>query len=132
MTEPLPEGTQGLVESALEDAAQTLFSVADVPLARTEEILSALRGPAVRSVLEVRVEQMVKHGHTAEHDAMLPIGWLPNEARQTILAATDVLCGIQERRDLKVGRRRLVKAAAMLLAAIDRLDAANPAERGGQ
>jgi hypothetical protein len=105
-----------------------LFSVADVPLARTDELLAALQGPAMRAVMEMRVEQIVRHGHTADNDAMLPIGWLPRDAQDTVQAARDLMIAGPERRDLGTARRRLVKAAAILLAAIDRLDGAIAAE----
>jgi hypothetical protein len=80
MTDPIPSGTRAIVDQAVEEAAQTLFSAADVPLARTDELLAAIQGPSLRAVLEFRVEQIVKHGYTAENDAMLPLLWLPRQA----------------------------------------------------
>jgi hypothetical protein len=127
MTE-LPPGMRAIVDAAVVEHAQSLFTAADVPLARTDELLAALQGPAMRAVMEMRVEQIVRHGHTAENDAMLPIGWLPRDAQDTVQAARDLMIAGPERRDLGTARRRLVKAAAILLAAIDRLDGAIAAE----
>jgi hypothetical protein len=120
MTDPMPEGTRAIVDDALDEAAQTLFSAADVPLARAGELLAAISGPAVKAVLEARIEQIVKHGHSVEADAGLTLKYLPHNARSMILDASDLLDG--QHRNLVVGRRRLAKAAAMLLAAIDRVD----------
>jgi hypothetical protein len=118
--EPMPEGNRALVEQAAEEAAQSLFSASDVPLARAEEILAAIQGAAVRSVLEARIEQIVKHGHTAQVDARQPLGMLPREAKDRLQMGCDCLGG--ERRNLPVARRRFARAAALLLAAIDQID----------
>jgi hypothetical protein len=119
--EPMPEGTRAIVDQAVDEAAQTLFSAADVPIARADELLKALQGPAVRAVLEARVEQIIKHGHTAEGDWMLPLGMLGKESRDRLAMAGDCLYG--DRRDLKIARRRAVVGVALGLAFIDRLDA---------
>jgi hypothetical protein len=71
-------------------------------------------------VLEARIEQIVKHGHTAESDARQPLGMLPREARDRLQMGCDCLHG--ERRNLPVARRRFARAAALLLAAIDQID----------
>lgn len=113
-------GTSPLVDQAINEAAQTLFSAVDVPLARSDEFLAAIQGPAVRAVLEARIEQIVKHGHTAEGDAWQPLGMLPREARDRLQMGCDCLHG--ERRNLPVARRRFARAAALLLAAIDQID----------
>lgn len=117
----MPPGTASIVQASLDEARQTLFSAADVPLASTEELLAAISGPALNAVLEARIEQIVKHGHTPAQDAAMPLKVLPHHARSMILDATDLMdpgC----RRNLTVARRRIAKAAAMLLAAIDRID----------
>jgi hypothetical protein len=88
MTE-LPPGTNAIVDAALEDVAQTLFTAADVPLMRSEELLAALQGPAMRSLMHMRIEQIVKHGHTAENDLMLPLMWLPKQAKDHAQIACD-------------------------------------------
>lgn len=116
----LPPGTHAIVDQAVEEAAQNLFAAADLPLARSGELLAALQGPAVRAVLEARIEQIVKHGHDATHDADLPIGWLPRHAREMMQMALDCLHPVKP--DLPVARRRVARAAALCLAAIDRID----------
>jgi hypothetical protein len=88
MTE-LPPGTNAIVDAALDDVAQTLFTAADVPLACSEELLAALQGPAMRSLMHMRIEQIVKHGHTAENDLMLPLMWLPKQAKDHAQIACD-------------------------------------------
>lgn len=133
MMDPMPEGTRALVDQAVDHVSQDLFRSADVPLARSDELLAAIQGDAVRSVLAARIEQIFKHGHTPEHDFMLPIGWLGKEARDRLMMASD--CLYAEKRNLPVARRRAAAAAAMALAFIDRIDAemANepkPAEDG--
>lgn len=124
-----PTGTRAIVDEAVEEAAQTIFSAADVPLARAGELLAAIQGPAMRAVMEMRIEQIVKHGHTAEGDRMLPISLLPDEARKMAAAACDLIVATGERRNLPVARKRLARAAALCMAAIDRLDVAM---QGGQ
>jgi hypothetical protein len=109
-----------VVQRGLDDARQTLFTAANVPLARIDELLAAVSGPALKAVLEMRIEQIVKHGHTAEADRMRPAGMLIKEAKERAQLASDVLWG--ERQNLKVCRRRAATAAALLLAFIDRLD----------
>jgi hypothetical protein len=121
MTE-LPPGTHAIVQDGLDEARQTLFSAADVPLARTDELLAAIAGSAVKAVLEARIEQILKHGHSPEADAELTLKYLPHHARSMIIDAVDLLQESGPHRNLVVGRRRLAKAAAMLLAAIDRVD----------
>ena len=119
----LPAGTHAIVDQAVEEAGQTLFSSADVPLARADELLALLQGPAVRSVLETRVEQVVKHGHTLEGDLDMPTGWLANEAKADLVIALDLINAGPDRRDLPRARKRVARAAAMCLAALDVLDA---------
>jgi hypothetical protein len=123
-------GTRLIVQDGLDEAVQSLFSAADVPLVRADELRAAVTGPALKSVLEIRIEQMVKHGHTLELDLDLPLGWLVNDALQRLRAALDVINGGPDRRNLKVARRRVATAAALLLAGIDVLDATITAEEG--
>jgi hypothetical protein len=122
--ENLPPGTGAIVEAAAEEVAQTLFSSADVPLARSDEMLAAIQGPTLKAVLAMRIEQILKHGHTAENDLMLPILWLPKQAKDQALAATEAIGVTGNGRDLALAKRRLARAAALCMAAIDRIDAA--------
>jgi hypothetical protein len=126
MTE-LPPGTNAIVESAVEETAQTLFSAADVPLANADELLAALQGPAMRAVCEMRIEQIVKHGHTADNDAMLPILWLPKQARDHAQIACDRIGVTGRDRNLDSAKKSLARTAALCMAAIDRIDAAKAA-----
>lgn len=113
-------GNRDAIEHGLEEARQTLFSAADVPLASADELATIVAGAATRAVLEARIEQVVKHGHTPAADADLPLKQLPANARSMIIDTLDLLEG--PHRNLVVARRRLAKACAMLLAAIDRVD----------
>lgn len=125
-----PRSTREIVQAGLDEATQSLFTAADVPLASAEELRAIATGPAMRSVIEARIEQIVKHGHTPAADADLPIKLLPSHARNMITDAFDLLDPGQ-RRNLTVARRRLAKSAAMLLAAIDRVDV-EIAKAGGE
>lgn len=138
MMEPLTEGTAHIVQAGLDEGRQTLFDCGGpsaptgppmaeiVPLARTDELLLAVSGPAVKAVLEKRIEQMVKFGHTVEGDLDLPLGWLPNDARIRLQSACDAINSGE--RNLQLARRRVVTAAALCLAAIDVIDATINAE----
>lgn len=137
MTEGMPPGNKAIVDAAVDEAAQTLFTAADVPLARADELLAAIQGPAVRAVLEMRVEQMVKHGHTLDADLDLPLYWLVQDARIRLQSAVDLINAGPQRRNLPVARLRVVRALAVGLAAIDVLDAtmnaeAQPVRRTGE
>lgn len=94
-----------------------------------DEIDNAIRGPAVRGAIDMRLEQLLKHGHDAEHDMMLPIDQLPRLARERTAMAIEQISGTGEKQNLPVARKNLLRAAAICLAAVDRLDAAmTPAE----
>ncbi len=113
---------QSATDAALKDSAQILLGMADVPIAQADELMAAVQGPAVRAAIEARVEQIVKHGHDREYDSMLAIGHLPRVARGLILDAMDLIDGTVERRNLPVAMRRLARASAVCMAAIDRLE----------
>lgn len=113
------------VDHGLEEAAQAAI-LPNVKLAMVPELLAALQGPAVRSVLAARVAMFLK-GHTPENDDLLPVGWLPRAAGRALAAVHQHMhqhcCG--DRGDyLDEARARLVEAAAHLLAAVDRIDRA--------
>lgn len=131
MTDPLPAGTDAIVDDAMDEAAQSLFAAAHVPLARTPELLAAIQGRAVRAVLEARIEQIVKHGHDREHDAMLSIVRLPDLAIEVARIARSRIGVTGTDRNLVAARRGLARAAAICLAAIDRLDMINGDEDAG-
>jgi hypothetical protein len=91
---------------------------------RGAELARALAGPASRLVAEMRLEQILKHGHDAEEDAMQPIDRLPRLAHERLIRALDHIRGTAQSRNLAVARLDLGRAAAMCLAAIDRIDLA--------
>jgi hypothetical protein len=94
----------------------------DTPL--LDELLNAAQGPAIRDVVEMRTQQIARYGHTREADADLPLDQLPREAAQRIQTAVERIRATEERRSLPGARVALVRAAAMCLAAVDRLDLA--------
>lgn len=115
----LPPGTAAIVEHGLEEAPQALLSAPGVPIAATAELVAAVSGAAARAVLEARIAMIVA-GHDAEADDMLPIGWLPMEARQCLERVRSAF--VQPNPDMARIRALVVQAAAFALAAIDRLD----------
>lgn len=122
---------RALVDPALEEAAQAIYKRGpsspteaaeirdDVPLSAVSDLRLALQGPALRAVLDARVTIFLK-GHTPENDEMLPIGWLPMEARHKLEAVQDQLSA--DDRDLAEVRRLLAEGAAFAMAALDWLD----------
>jgi hypothetical protein len=114
-------GTSAIVQSGLDEARQSLFAAADVPLASADELAAAVSGAAVKAVLQARIEQIVKHGHSANADAERGPRILASDARTMILAGIDLLAP-GPARNLAVARRRFAKGAAMMLAAIDAID----------
>jgi hypothetical protein len=129
MVEPMPAGTEAIVETAIEDAPQSLFTAADVPLASVDELLAALQGPAVKALFEARIRHIVKHGHTSEHDDELPIGYLARKSHSILGMSFDLIDGISERRDLERAKHRIADALAVGLAGLDRLERATRGKR---
>lgn len=122
-------GTRALVQQGIDAARQTLFSpnlfnVADVPLASADELIAAISGEAVKCVLEMRIEQIVKHGHTPENDAMLPLLWLPRQAVGYGQIACERIGVTGKDRNLDTAVKALSRQAALAIAAIDRILAA--------
>src|SRR5688572_1972686 len=95
-----------------------------------DEIDNAIRGPAVRGAIDMRLEQLLKHGHDSEHDMMLPLDQLPRLARERAIMAIEQISGTGEKQNLPVARRNLLRAAAICLAAVDRLDVVMKAKEG--
>lgn len=127
--EPLPEGTRAIVEETVDQAAQSLFTAADVPLSRADELLAILQGPALRAGLEARIEQIVKHGHTPESDVMLPMLMLAHRTREMLDAAADLLPK-GDRRNLEVAKKRAARVIALASALFDRIEAEQRIETG--
>ena len=87
-----------------------------------DEIANANRGPAVQAAIDARIEQIVRYGHDAVHDADLAIDYLPRQARDRMLHAIEQLTGVSDKQNLPAARKNIARAAAICLAAIDRLD----------
>ena len=81
-----------------------------------------VEGRAIEAVLAERTRQIAKFGHTPESDAALPLKQLPREAARFLTAAIE---DVQYQRDAwrNHARRHLIRAAAMILAAMDRIEA---------
>lgn len=120
----MTEGTTAIVDQAVEEGAQTIFSAADVPLARTDELTAAVQGPAARAVLEARIRHIVKNGHTAAADAELEPYRLLDKAVEMMRVAR-ARCGVTDTNAASLGgaRKTAADACALGLAAIDRIDA---------
>jgi len=77
---------------------------------------------SIDDVIAERERQIVAFQHTPEQDALLPLAFLPKEARAYLDGAIDEILigreGWQQR-----ARRKLAKVGALTLAALDRLAA---------
>lgn len=93
-----------------------------------DDIANAIRGPAVEAAIDARIEQILRFGHDSERDSMLPIGELPQLARKHVSEAIERISATGEKRHLPGARKSLARAAALCLAAIDRLGLATAAE----
>ena len=77
---------------------------------------------SMEAVLAERIRQIARFGHTPESDAALPLRQLPREAARFLNAAIE---DVQFHREgwRQHARRHLIRAAAMILAAMDRIEA---------
>ena len=71
---------------------------------------------AMEDVLAERMRVILDFGHTPEKDLQLPLAWLPQEARNYLTDAIDEAHRGPDRH--AIARRKLIKAGALLLAAI--------------
>lgn len=78
--------------------------------------------PHLGAVIRERVAQLDAHGHMPEADAELPLHALPHKALDYLQIALECTQGIRGQRDLPRARKKLAQAAALCLAALDRLD----------
>ncbi len=83
----------------------------------------ALPLPGLIDILAERRRQIAEFGHDAEEDALLPIDHLARKAQGRVSDAIDRLRGLCAPQDLTIARRKLVIAAALILAQLDRIDA---------
>lgn len=83
-------------------------------------IQQAIASPNIAAILEQRIAQIERHGHDPRADAARPPDHLPRLALDYVQGALDhIRRGAS--RDGEIARSRLVKAAALCLAAADRL-----------
>lgn len=84
-----------------------------------------LAGPgygAMLAVLDERRRQIDKHGHDAEADDAAPRAHLLRQAHVRLLDACDLVTGNTARPELLRARRKVIQAAALAIAEIDRID----------
>lgn len=112
------------VDAAARDAALRSLAECDAPIRRADELVGAVAGDALKAVVAMRVEQIVKHGHTVEDDMMLPLLWLPRQIKQHAEVACARIGVTGTDRNLVAAKRHLAITAALCLAAIDRITVA--------
>lgn len=121
---------------------ETNIRSVSLPIVATDAGFAAANSQAVCDVVEHRAHQVDRHGFTPEHDAehtprdllnasdayleatrfQLADGWSAEQAAEEC----EFLWPFADGFKVKDPRANLVKAAALLLAAIDRLDATAP------
>ncbi len=122
----------------MSDAEKLLFTDAEAPAAPlpppalkpfTPEQQATLdrlaRNPeTLLAAYAMRVEQVTVHGHSDAHDSELPLVWLPKKARDWIGDACDVLReeNVPADKRLPMAKRKLLKAIAIIMAGVDRID----------
>lgn len=80
-------------------------------------------GPVVQAIVAERIAQIARHGHDAAHDRSGSAERLPRVAKDYLQGAIDQIACAAETRNLVAARRNVVRACAVGLAAIDRIDA---------
>lgn len=83
-----------------------------------------LTGAALRDVIAERIAQIDRRGFSLQADASRGPAFLAGLSRQYLQIAIDRLSAAPELRHPAAARKRMVEAAALALAAIDALDAA--------
>jgi len=79
---------------------------------------------ALGDVLRERARHAEELGYDREHDDGLQVEFLPCQALRRMTVAVDRINPNNARRDIDGARKALVQSAALILAAIDRLDRA--------
>lgn len=74
---------------------------------------------AMEDVMAARAEQIFRHGHTLQSDSARPLGEFIDDIYQRGKALRE---GVHFNQASTIQRRRLVKLAALCVAAIDRID----------
>lgn len=92
----------------------------DLNSAQLATLIRVMQGEALCLVNKFRLEQITRFGHSDEADNMEPVDYLPKLARNEINA---VLEDLMMPRDIGIplAYKHLAKAAAMLLAGMDRI-----------
>lgn len=106
------------------DAAIQSLNGSAALISQADDLVAIVTGPALAMTVAMRVEQVVKHGHTPDSDLMLPIGLLVTEAQNMAAMARTAIGVTGADRNLDVGVKRLARTAALCWAAIDRILAA--------
>lgn len=83
---------------------------------------------ALDEIAAERFAQVDRFGHAPERDAALPLDELPKKAREYVTIGIDRLHPFQGELNIPLARKKLVQAAALLIAAIERLPREDQAE----
>jgi hypothetical protein len=83
-------------------------------------LVRVMQGEALCVVNKIRMEQITKYGHSDEADAMEPVSLLPKRARDMVNHALEDLLMPKET-GIPLAYKHMAKAAAMLLAGMDRI-----------
>jgi hypothetical protein len=92
----------------------------DLSPAQQATLVRVMQGEALCLVNKIRIEQIVKHGHSDEADQNEPVSHLPKAARDMITAVLEDL-RIPKETGVPLAYKHMAKAAAMLLAGMDRI-----------
>lgn len=99
------------------DTDPTTDPLDDIALA----VADAMGSKAWQDIVKARIEQITKFGHTPDQDDFHPMGELVRRSIKKLDQAKDNL-SLGGWDYLGAARKRLVTAAAMLVAQIDRID----------
>jgi hypothetical protein len=113
-------GEPGLQALAADAATQALGQT-DAPIAFADMLVAAVTGEPLRATVRMRVEQIVRHGHTPDTDEMLPIHQLVADAQEMAGLARSAIGVTGTDRNLDAAEKRLARTAALCWAAIDRI-----------
>jgi hypothetical protein len=92
----------------------------DLTPAQQATLVRVMQGEALCLVNKLRIEQIVRHGHHDEADQNEPVGRLPKAARDMVTAVLEDLM-LPKETGIPLAYKHMAKAAAMLLAGMDRI-----------
>lgn len=98
--------------------AQPVIDLADNV---AQAVVDASASKAWQDIARIRIEQITKYGHTPEQDDFHPMSELARSAQDKLAGAKDQL-SLGGWEYLGAARKKLVTAAAMIIAQIDRID----------